>query len=203
VIVAYALPAALAWTLLGVAVLALHAVPLPVAGIALVIAIGYASYYGLTEVTGLRGLRPPGRGWQVPQTMVIGASPRRRIWVWGAILGPGFLTQNPYAGFGLLPLLVAVMPTAGGAATLAAAALIGVAHGSARATALLRDVGELRGTGVVAGALAQPGVAAMALAPTAVTQLDLLLKTVYWRRWDGVALLAVAVTAAILAASYV
>jgi hypothetical protein len=193
VVVAYALPALLAWTLLGAAVAALQVV-LPLAGIALVIAIGYAGYYGLTEVTGLRGLPPPGRGWQVPQTMMIGASPRRRILVWGAILGPGFLTRNPYAGFGLLPLVVAVMPAAGAALTLAAAAVIGVAHGSARAMALLRDVGDLREAGVVA---------AVALAPTAMTQLDLLLKTVYWRRWDGVALLAAAVTAAVFAARYI
>jgi hypothetical protein len=205
VVVAYALPALLAWTLLGAAVAALQAV-LPLAGIALGVAIGYAGYYGLTEVTGLRGLPPPGRAWQVPQTMMIGASPRRRILVWGAILGPGFLTRNPYAGFGLLPLVVAVMPAAGGAVTLAAAAAIGVAHGSARATALLRDVGDLRQARVVAAPGAAVAVAttaaAVALAPTAMTQLDLLLKTVYWRRWDGVALLAAAVTAAVFAARY-
>jgi hypothetical protein len=201
--VAYAGPAAVAWTLLGVVVMVAQAVlPVPVAGIALVIAIGYAGYYGLTEATGLRGLLPPGRRWQVPQTMMIGASPRRRILVWGAILGPGFLTQNPYAGFGLLPIVVAVMLSAGGTAVLAAAAVIGVAHGSARATALLRDVGELR-QAVFAAGVSEAGVAAKALAPTALTQLDLLLKTVYWRRWDGVVLLAAAVTAAILAASYV
>jgi hypothetical protein len=204
VVVAYALPAVVAWTLLGAAGAALQAV-LPVAGIALVAVIGYAGYYGLTEAIGLRGLPPPGRGWQVPQTMMIGAAPGRRILVWGAILGPGFLTRNPYAGFGLLPLVVAVMPAAGGTATLAAAAVIGMAHGGARALALLRDVSDLRQAGTVPVAVL-PGAAAMAaavLAPTAVTQLDLLLKAVYWRRWDGVVLLAAAVTAVIFAARYV
>jgi hypothetical protein len=96
--------------------------------------------------------------------------------------------------------VVAGMTAAGGTVTLAAAAVIGVAHGSARAMALLRDVGDLRQAGAVATA---PGAAAMAAAPTALTQLDLLLKTVYWRRWDGAVLLAAAVTAAILAARYV
>jgi hypothetical protein len=204
VIAAYALSAAAAWTLLGAVAAALQAV-LPVAGIALVAAIGYAGYYGLTQATGLRGLPPPGRGWQVPQTMMIGASPRRRILVWGAILGPGFLTRNPYAGFGLLPLVVAAMTAAGGTVTLAAAAVIGVAHGSARAMALLRDVGDLRQAGALATA---PGATATAMAaatvaPTALTQLDLLLKALYWRRWDGAVLLAAAVTAVIIAARYV
>jgi hypothetical protein len=115
--------------------------------------------------------------------MGIGASPRRRLLVWGAILGPGFLTRNPYAGFGLLPFTVAAMRLAGGWACLALAAVIGLAHGSARAIALLRDVSH--------GA---PGSAA--------GQLDLLLKTVYWRRFDGVVLLAVAAAAAAVAARY-
>ena len=68
-----------------------------------------AIYYGPPEVSGRRGLPPPGRGWQVPQTMLIDASPRRRLAVWGALLGPGLLTRNPFAGFGLLPFAVAAV----------------------------------------------------------------------------------------------
>jgi len=151
---------------------------LPLAGAALAVAVVYGCYYGLTEVTGRRGLAPPGRTWQVPQTMVISASPGRRVVVWGAILGPGFATRNPYAGFGLLPLLVAAM--SGVRAALMVGAAIGLAHGSARALALLRDLRELP-----AGSAGDP-----------IGHLDLLLKTVYWRRLDGCILLVIAAAAA-------
>ena len=103
--------------------------------------MAYGGYYGATEVSGRRGLPPPGRAWQVPQTMLIDAPVRRRVLVWGALLGPGFATRNPYAGFGLLPLAVASMPGTG--AGLAAGAAVGLAHGTARAVALLRDVRDL------------------------------------------------------------
>jgi hypothetical protein len=195
VILAYALPATVAWLLIGLALTALltallAALPLTGAtltGTALAVVAGYGGYYGITELTGLRGLVAPGRRWQVPQTMMIGASPRRRLLVWGAILGPGLLTRNPYAGFGLLVLVVAAMHAGGAAAALAAAGAIGLAHGAARAAALLRDVGEHQ---------AEPAGSA------ATAQLGLLLKTVYWRRCDGVALLAAALIAAALAVHY-
>jgi hypothetical protein len=154
---------------------------LPLAGAALVVMVVYGCYYGVTEVTGWPGLAPPGRSWQVPQTMVIGASARRRVAVWGAILGPGFATRNPYAGFGLLPLAVAAMT--GVRAGLALGAAIGLAHGSARALALLRDVREMP---------AQQAGAALG-------HLDLVLKSIYWRRLDGTILLVIAAAAAVAA----
>jgi hypothetical protein len=166
------------WLALGLGLAAL-----PLTGVALVAAVVYGCYYGGTELAGRRGLPVPGRRWQVPQSMMINASPRRRILVWGAILGPGFLTQNPYAGFGLLPIAVAAMRVAGGGACLALAAVIGLAHGTGRAAALLRDVRR----GVLA---------------SAADQLDVLLKTVYWRRFDGAALLAVAAAAAVVSLRY-
>ena len=145
--------------------------------------MAYGCYYGVTELAGRRGLAVPGRRWQVPQSMMINASPRRRILVWGAILGPGFATQNPFAGFGLLPVAVAAMRAAGTWACLALAVMIGLGHGTARAAALLRDV--RRG------------------APASATdQLDVLLKTLYWRRLDGAALLAVAAAAAVVSLRY-
>jgi len=156
---------------------------LPLAGVALVVAVVYGCYYGGLELAGLRGLAVPGRRWQVPQSMMINASPRRRILVWGAILGPGFLTQNPYAGFGLLPVAVAAMRAAGSGASLALAAAIGLAHGAARAAALLRDVRR-------------------STTATATGQLGVLLKTLYWRRFDGAALLAVAAAAVATSLSY-
>jgi len=176
VLASYALPAVAIWIALGAC---LAAIRLP--AVALACATAYGCYYGISELAGRRG--SPGRRWQVPQSMMIGASPRRRLVVWGALLGPGFLTQNPYAGFGLLPLAVAAMRAAGAGPCLALAAVIGLAHGTARAAALLRDV-------------RRPGPV------TATGQLDLLLKTIYWRRFDGVVLLAIAATAAAALADY-
>ncbi len=165
------------WLVVGLCLAAL-----PLTGVALVTAVVYGCYYGAIELAGRRGLAVPGRRWQVPQSMMINASPRRRILVWGAILGPGFLTQNPYAGFGLLPVAVATMRAAGTGACLALAAAIGLAHGTARAAALLRDV---KG----------PPASAM-------DQLDVLIKTVYWRRFDGAALLAAAAAATVVSLRY-
>ena len=171
-ITAYAVPAVAAWTALGVILGAL-----PLARPALVAAAGYAAGYGLIEVTDRLGgrlrLPPPGTRWQVPQAMVIGVSRWRRMLVWGSILGPGFLTRNPYAGFGLLPIAVA---TAGGvrsAALLGAA--IGLAHAAGRALALLRD--------------ARPR-------PAAPDPMALVLTSMRWRTLDGFALLVIAVAAA-------
>jgi hypothetical protein len=178
VFAAYALPAVLSWVVLG---LCLAAIPLT--GVAMVAAAVYGCYYGGLELAGRRGLAVPGRRWQVPQSMMIDASPRRRILVWGAILGPGFLTQNPYAGFALLPVAVAAMRAAGTGACLAFAAAIGLTHGTARAAALLRDVRRGATT-------------------SATGQLDVLLKTIYWRRFDGAALLAVAAAATLVSLSY-
>ena len=137
---AYALPAIAVWALLG---LGLGAIELALPGlrpVALAAAAVYGGYYGVVEISGRRGLSPPGRRWQVPQTMLIEAVPRRRIVVWGALLGPGFATHNPFAGFGLLPLVLAAMPGIGRGLALGAA--IGLAHGAARAMALVRDVSE-------------------------------------------------------------
>lgn len=171
-ITAYAVPAVAAWTALGVILGAL-----PLARPALVAAAGYAAGYGVIEVTDRLGgrlrLPPPGTRWQVPQAMVIGVSRWRRMLVWGSILGPGFLTRNPYAGFGLLPIAVA---TAGGvrsAALLGAA--IGLAHAAGRALALLRDARE-----AMAG-----------------DHLRMILKSLYWRTFDGFALLVVSGAAAV------
>lgn len=189
VLAAYGMPAVAIWAGAGL-VLALAARALPLTGIALVAAAGYGCYYGALEITGRRGLPPPGRSWQVPQTMMIDASPARRIVVWGALLGPGFLTRNPYAGFGALPLLLlAAAQGPGGTVVLAAA--LGLAHGTARAMALLRDARELRP--VPAGLPATAGPAP--------THLDLLLKIVYWRRLDGAVLLAAAAAAAVAGAA--
>jgi hypothetical protein len=177
-VAAYALPGAVTWTVLGFCL-----AELPLTGIALVGAAAYGCYFGVAELAGNSGLAAPGRRWQVPQSMMINASPWRRVLVWGAILGPGFLTLNPYAGFGLLPLAVTAMKAAGVGACVALAALIGFGHGAARAAALIRDISR-------------------ACQVSAVGQLGLLLKTVYWRRLDGAVLLCLAATAAAAAVRY-
>jgi len=169
VVIAYALPAAAAWIVLG---LLLNALPLSRA--ALVLIVAYGACYGLVEATGRARPAPPGSRWQVPQTMVAGVPSRRRVLVWGSVLGPGFATRNPYAGFALLPLAVAgagQIP-----AGIALAAAVGVAHGTGRALALLRDARD---------------------AATA-DHLRMVLKSLYWRTFDGFALLVVSGTAVIV-----
>lgn len=164
---AYALSAVVTWAALGAVLGAL-----PLARPALALVTAYAAWYGLTEAAGRRWLPVPGTRWQVPQTMVVGTSARRRLLVWSTILGPGFLTRNPYAGFGLLPAAVAAAGGVPAAAALAAA--IGLAHGTGRALALLRD--------------ARPGAAA--------DPMRLVLVSMYWRTADGLALLVIAGAAA-------
>ena len=165
------MPGAVAWALLGL-VLGV----LPVADAAVVAAAVYGCGYGVAEVFGLRWPVPPGRRWQVPQDLLIGSSGVRRLVVWGTILGPGFLTRNPYAGFGMLVLLAA---SAGSLpAAIVIAAIIGMAHAAGRAVALLGDS------------------ATVPLEPFA-----LLLRSLRWRALDGIALLAVA-GAAIVTALY-
>ncbi len=151
--------------LLGLAVNAL-----PLSSAALVLIALYGACYGLAEATGRPGVAPPGSSWQVPQTMVAGISGRRRVLVWGSILGPGFATRNPYAGFAVLPLAVAAAGSIPAGVALAAA--VGVAHGTGRALALLRDTRDFRN-----------GAAADHLA--------LVLKSMHWRTFDGFALLLV------------
>jgi hypothetical protein len=185
VLAAYLLPAVVIWTVLGLGLVALTTV-LSLAEVALVLAAIYGCCYGVAEIAGLGRLAVPERRWQVPQSMLIGASPWRRVLVWGAVLGPGFATRNPYAGFGLLPIAVAAIAAFQPAAGVALAAAIGLAHGGARATALLRDI----------------AAGQQAAAPDAAGQLELLLRTVYWRRLDGTMLLAVAVTAAAASVSH-
>lgn len=187
VFAAYAVPAIAIWALLG---LALSMVPFR--WLALPLAVAYGGYYGSLELAGRRGLPVPGRSWQVPQPMLIGAPPRRRLLIWGVLLGPGFATRNPYAGFGLLPVAVAAMPGAAFAVVLGAG--IGLAHGTARAAALVRDIRDLRSADVGVSGPASPGP------PDG--QLDALLKTIYWRRLDGAVLLTAAALAAAASVTY-
>lgn len=159
---AYAVPAAVTWAVLGAALGALA-----LARPALVLAGAYAAVYGTAQVSGWLGLPAPGTRWQVPADMVLGASPRRRILVWGAILGPGLATRNPYAGFGLL--LIAVTAAGGPAAGALTGLAVGLAHAAGRALALLRDAPR-----------------------PAADPIQLIITTARWRVLDGYALLVIA-----------
>jgi hypothetical protein len=146
---------------------------LPLSSIALVLMAGYGVLYGVPEAGGRTRPAPPGSRWQVPSEWVRGVSRRRRFVVWGSLLGPGFATRNPYAGFWLLPLAVAAAGTIGYGVLLAAA--IGAAHSTGRALGLLRDVRDIEGNSYLQSAL----------------------RSMHWRMVDGFALLAAAGAAAI------
>jgi hypothetical protein len=177
VLVAYALPAAAVWALLGLALGAL-----PIASAAILAAAVYGCGYGVIEASGMPRPAAPGRRWQVPQGFVLGGNGGRRVVLWGAILGPGLLTRNPYASFGMLVVLAA---TVGGLpAAVWVAALIGAAHAGGRAFAVLRDSAN-------SGEGASPQDETFAL----------LLRSLRWRVLDGLALLAVA-GAAFVTAGY-
>ena len=163
---AYAVPAAITWAGLGLVLGALVLAAPAVAAAALAIAALYGFGYGIIELSGRAVPRAPGSNRQVPQRMLIGAGARRRVLVWGLYLGPGFLTRNPYAGFGMTVVLVGCAGRPLAALLVAAGA--GAAHGSGRALALLRDA-RVRA--------AEP--------------FELLLTSLRWRALDGLALLMV------------
>ncbi len=166
------MPAIAAWAVLGALLGAL-----PLTRPALVLTTAYAVCYGVTEVAGRQRLRAPGTSWQVSQTMVINSPRWRRILVWGSVLGPGFATRNPYAGFWLLPLIVA---SAGGVrAAVSLAVVIGFAHGAGRALALLRDAGPSAGR----------------------DPMRMVLGSMRWRLVDGLILLVIAGAAGVACAA--
>jgi hypothetical protein len=168
VLASYVVPAVIAWVALGILVNLL-----PLSGIALVLIAGYGALYGVLEVSGRTRPAPPGSRWQVPSEWVRGVSRWRRSLVWGSLLGPGFATRNPYAGFWVLPLAVAAVGSIGYGVLLAAA--VGAAHSTGRALGLLRDV---RGIDVN-------------------DYLQSALRSMYWRVADGFTLLAVAAASAL------
>ncbi len=139
----------------------------PLSYAALVLIVLYCAYYGITEAVVIPSFRPPGSSWQVPQSLVLGTSRRRRILVWGAILGPGLATRNPYAGFGMLPLAVAAIGNVSVGVLTAAA--IGAAHGTGRALALLRDASGIGNSDYFRSVL----------------------RSMHWRRFDGLAILVI------------
>jgi hypothetical protein len=64
--------------------------------------VAYCLFHGFAEVADVPGLWVLGTRWQVPQAFVIKRSSRRALLIWGSLLGPGFVTRNPYARFSAL-----------------------------------------------------------------------------------------------------
>jgi hypothetical protein len=97
-----------------------------------VIGITYGAVYSAAGMLGIR-LGTLGTRWQVPARWLRGRPAWQRWLIWGASLGPGFPTRNPYPGFWLL------LPIAcpGGALAFAA---VGAAHGFGRAAGILSNV---------------------------------------------------------------
>lgn len=125
---AYAVPAAIAWMGVGTILRPIASYPLLLA----VPGILYALCHGRNETLGLPR-RPPGSIWQVPASWIAGRSQPARALIWGALLGPGFVTRNPYAGMWLMPVLVGLSQS------LAIAGGVGGAHGLARALGILHN----------------------------------------------------------------
>ena len=73
-LVAYTLPAAAVWALLGLALGAL-----PIASAAIAAAAVYGCGYGVIEASGVPRPAAPGRRWQVPQDVVLGGTGGRRV----------------------------------------------------------------------------------------------------------------------------
>lgn len=136
-IAAYALPAAVVWGILGIALSDLaRKVPQM-----MVVTVAYAVAYGLSETAGLP-LRPPSVSWQVPARWVRGRAAARVV-IWGIALGPGLVTRNPYAGMGLLPLLLILYQNPMAAA--AVGMLFGAVHGGVRAVGVLWNQRQMAG----------------------------------------------------------
>lgn len=162
-LVAYAAAGAAVWATLGLGLGALGA-----NGVVIAAALLYALWHGALETLRLP-VHPPGSRWQVPATWVRHRAPLARIGVWGAILGPGVVTRNPFASMWMIPLLLALADTPARGA--AAGAVAGAAHGLARAAGVIRNT-KLEGP--------EPHLAGLVLAQ------------MRWRLADGIVLLIVA-----------
>lgn len=131
VVLAFSVPGAVTWAALGAAVAGVAR-----AEAALTIAAAYGLLYGAVETLSLP-VWVPGSTWQVPSHWVRGRSPSTAIPTWGAILGPGLWTRNPYAGMWMVALALAASGGAAVGALTGAAA--GAAHGAVRAAGVVAE----------------------------------------------------------------
>ena len=128
-LLAFSVPAAVVWVAVAIGMSVL-------AGIWWVLALmtlAYSLFYGVIAIRG-DAFMPPQFRWQVPARWIASSGLARRIVIWGSMLGPGFMTRNPYAGFWVL-----LLPLAAGQ-SLTVAACLGATHGAARGLGILSNV---------------------------------------------------------------
>jgi hypothetical protein len=101
------------------------------------VVVCYAVGFGVAESFGLM-IPSPSTNWQVPAGWVVRQPLAVRIAIWGAFLGPGLVTRNPYAGMWVAPLMLA--STGSAKASIAAGALAGALHGLARGIGVIRNM---------------------------------------------------------------
>ena len=135
VIAVFGAAGAVVWAGLGAAL-----GPVPNGWAALAVAAGYALLYGIAE-TARYPLRRVGLRAQVPSSWIRGRRPAVQVAIWGALLGPGLVTHNPYAGMWIVPFMLAL--TQNTRTGLAAGAAAGLAHGVTRAAGVLRVMPRL------------------------------------------------------------
>lgn len=167
VLPAYALSGAVVWAPVGLLVNVVSLRP-----IGLIVTVIYGVCYGLPEAMGKTLLRSPGTAWQVPDSFVRNRPRAWRVIVWASLLGPGFVTRNPYSGFGVLPIALASVGSAKVGIVLGTA--VGIAHGGGRGAALLRSANTI----------------------AVDDYLDSVLRSLRWRVADGFILLVLAAIAA-------
>jgi len=122
---AYALPAIAIWTVLGLLAGKIGGGPVWTS-----FGVAYALIFAVIQALRLR-VTPPTSKWQVPASWVAGRSATGRLAVWGMTLGPGLMTLNLYATMWLLPTFLGYIHGYGRSAVIGA--LVGLAHGAARA----------------------------------------------------------------------
>ncbi|MGH2532602.1 MAG: hypothetical protein ACRDJW_09875 [Thermomicrobiales bacterium] len=128
-VAAYAVPAAAIWVLVGALLRPLGERPWALASVAVI----FTLRYGLAETLNLP-LQSPGHRWQVPARWIRGRTRTKGVLTWGALLGPGLIARNPYAGMWLLPFVVSLDQS------LLTAGLVGGTHGTARALGVLHNL---------------------------------------------------------------
>lgn len=127
-------PGTLAWAMIAW-LIAESGLPTSVWGVATLV---YGAAFGVIQISGHR-LQPPQIRWQVPSTWVRHRARIANNLVWGAILGPGLLTKNPFAGMWALPLLLGL----GGSPTVAGS-LVGLVHSATRVAGIVMSAsGEI------------------------------------------------------------
>lgn len=157
---AFTVPAALAWTV--VALLMSWVTP---SGAALTAALVFAAAYGITQLT-MIPVPVPTLPFGTPSSWLRGRGSRAQAAIWGATLGPGFATRNPYAGMWLAVLALGVIDPVVHASVVGCVA--GAGHGFARSVGIALNIRRRA------------------------TPFEVMAARMHWRLVDGVALIGAA-----------